>query len=146
LSLRPSKIKAFGPFIFFAPDDFNPNLTLNIYLARNCSTLPIFFSSFLASAFLSSSFTAKLIIDWEVAVSVEGATTNHCSLIASTSKNDNHLVFDARLLTQSSLSRRIDVLDVSNLIGNYYIRVAARATVLAAAASMKVYRILGVAR
>jgi hypothetical protein len=64
-------------------------------------------------------------------------------LAVSTNKTGGTAVFDGKFTNQYNFARRIDSLDVSNLNGDYYIRVHARTGASARTSKLKVYKIWG---
>ncbi|MEG6615401.1 pyocin knob domain-containing protein [Peptococcaceae bacterium 1198_IL3148] len=82
-----------------------------------------------------------LKVDWEQSYA---DNNTYSYLIVSTSKTGNFETYNARTYVRGQFARKIDTLDVSNLTGTYYIRVAARRLDTASSSpSHKIYRIWG---
>ena len=67
---------------------------------------------------------SQIEIDWENTGVANNQNLSY--LVVSDDQSGNHTVFDARLDRQGSFGRTIDLLDVSGLTGEYYVRIHAR--------------------
>ncbi len=84
-----------------------------------------------------------LFVDWENTGAIDGL--NRSRLIASTNNGGGAATYNALLNKNSAFARGINELDVSSLVGNYYIRVHAYddSTTALIASKLNVYRIWG---
>ena len=69
---------------------------------------------------------SQIEIDWEN--TGDNTNRNLSYLVVSDDQSGDHTVFDARLDKQGSFGRTTDLLDVSGLTGDYYVRIHARNT------------------
>ncbi|MFZ7103351.1 MAG: hypothetical protein ACOWWO_11950 [Peptococcaceae bacterium] len=85
---------------------------------------------------------STISVEWDF--ECEGTNNTNAHFIASTNKTGSNSVFDARYWTERAFTKKIQVLDVSNLDGDFYLRCHAQVTSTASISQfskVRVYRL-----